>query len=195
MTVSIVLFIVASYLAGSIPTGLILAKFFHKQDIRQAGSGNIGATNVTRVLGKKLGIITFAGDVLKGFLPVCVGAWIFSSMWATAVFGFATFLGHLFPVYLGFRGGKGVATAFGVLLYVAPLILPIEIILFAAVVALWRCVSLGSLTAAASMPVVLLIFSFPSSTVLLSIAMAFLIFFKHTSNIKRLLNGTENRIY
>ena len=111
------LLIIASYFIGAIPTGVVLARAFSGKDIRQEGSGNIGATNVTRVLGKKLGALTLVGDLLKGFLPVCVGSYLVSSLNVVCLMGCAAFLGHLFPVYLKFKGGKGVATALGVFLY------------------------------------------------------------------------------
>ncbi len=198
MPLYIILFAVASYLLGSVPTGVVLAKAFSSKDIRQAGSGNIGATNAVRVLGKKLGILTFLGDMLKGFLPVFIGARIFQTqpqvLWAVCLFGFGAFLGHLFPVYLKFQGGKGVATAFGVFLYLAPAVILIALALFVLVVALWRYVSLGSLTAAAAVPVVLAGFSFPVPLTLLGIVIGLLIFVKHKSNIQKLFSGTENKM-
>jgi len=188
-----VLLIISSYFIGAIPTGVVLAKAFSGTDIRQEGSGNIGATNVTRVLGKKLGALTLAGDILKGFLPVCVGSYLVSSLSVVCLMGMAAFLGHLFPVYLRFKGGKGVATALGVFLYFAPLVILIEVAIFVAVVGIWKYVSLGSLIAAAAMPLLLLLFACPKPVVLLSIAFALLIFIKHKANIQRLLNGTENK--
>ena len=183
--------IIASYFIGAIPTGVVLAKAFSGTDIRREGSGNIGATNVTRVLGKKLGALTLAGDLLKGFLPVCLGSYLVSSLNVVCLMGLAAFLGHLFPVYLRFKGGKGVATALGVFLYFAPSVILVEIVIFVAVVGIWKYVSLGSLIAAAAMPLLLLLFAFPKPVVLLSMAFALLIFIKHKANIQRLLNGTE----
>jgi len=195
MFILYLLLIIASYFIGAIPTGVVLAKAFSGTDIRREGSGNIGATNVTRVLGKKFGAVTLAGDLLKGFLPVFVGSYLVSSLSVVCLMGLAAFLGHLFPVYLRFKGGKGVATALGVFLYFAPLVILIEIVIFVAVVGIWRYVSLGSLVAAATMP--LLLFAFPKPVepvvVLLSIAFALLIFIKHKANIQRFLNGTENK--
>ena len=185
--------IIASYFIGAIPSGVVLAKAFSSKDIRQEGSGNIGATNVTRVLGKKLGALTLAGDLLKGFLPVFVGSYLVSSLSVVCLMGLAAFLGHLFPVYLRFKGGKGVATALGVFLYFAPSVILVEIVIFVAVVGIWKYVSLGSLIAAAAMPLLLLLFAFPKPVVLLSMAFALLIFIKHKANIQRLLNGTENK--
>jgi glycerol-3-phosphate acyltransferase PlsY len=183
--------IIASYFIGAIPSGVVLAKAFSGKDIRQEGSGNIGATNVTRVLGKKLGALTLAGDLLKGFLPVYIGS--LASPNLACMMGFAAFMGHLFPVYLGFKGGKGVATALGVFLYLSPKVILIDIIILVIVVGIWKYVSLGSLIAAAAMPLLILIIAPQKPVVLLSIAFALLIFIKHKTNIQRLLNGTENK--
>ena len=193
MLILYLLLIIASYFIGAIPSGVVLARTVSGKDIRQEGSGNIGATNVTRVLGKKLGALTLAGDLLKGFLPVCIGSYLVSSLNVVCLMGLAAFLGHLFPVYLRFKGGKGVATALGIFLYFAPLVILIEVVVFIAVVGIWRYVSLGSLIAAAAMPLLLLLFAFPKPVVLLSSAFALLIFIKHKANIQRLLNGTENK--
>jgi glycerol-3-phosphate acyltransferase PlsY len=193
MSVLHLILIIASYFIGAVPSGVVLAKAFSGKDIRQEGSGNIGATNVTRVLGKKLGALTLAGDLLKGFLPVCIGSYLVSSLNVVCLMGMAAFLGHLFPVYLSFKGGKGVATALGVFLYFAPSVILIEIAIFVGVVGIWRYVSLGSLIAAAAMPLLLFLFAFPKQVVLLSIAFALLIFIKHKTNIQRLLSGTENK--
>jgi glycerol-3-phosphate acyltransferase PlsY len=193
MLILYLLLIIASYFIGAIPSGVVLARAFSGRDIRQEGSGNIGATNVTRVLGKKLGALTLVGDLLKGFLPVCVGSYLVSSLNVVCLMGCAAFLGHLFPVYLKFKGGKGVATALGVFLYLSPIVILIEIIIFVFVVGIWKYVSLGSLIAAASMPLLLVIIGSPKPVVLLSMAFALLIFIKHTANIQRLLNGTENK--
>lgn len=194
MTLSVIIFAIGAYLLGSIPTGLILAKVFSLKDIRMEGSGNIGATNVTRVLGKRLGALTFLGDALKGYVPVWAGALLFESTQASCIFGGAAFLGHLFPVYLKFKGGKGVATACGIFLYLAPLVVLIEAVLFAGIVAACRYVSLGSLCVAACMPVLLALFSFPLPVIVLSIVMGLLVFLKHKLNIQRLMQGGENRI-
>ena len=188
------LLIIASYFIGAIPTGVILAKAFAGRDIRQEGSGNIGATNVTRVLGKKVGALTLVGDLLKGFLPVWAGAYITGSIVVACLMGLSAFLGHLFPVYLKFKGGKGVATALGVFLFLSPLVVLIEVVIFAAAVGIWKYVSLGSMLAAGTMPVLLYLLSFPTPVVILSIVFAILIIIKHGSNIQRLMNGTENKI-
>jgi acyl phosphate:glycerol-3-phosphate acyltransferase len=188
-----IILIIASYFIGAIPTGVILAKAFAGRDIRQEGSGNIGATNVTRVLGKKVGTLTLVGDLLKGFIPVWAGYHLVSSLEVVCLMGLAAFLGHLFPVYLKFKGGKGVATALGVFLYLSPIVILIEVIIFAFAVGIWKYVSLGSIITAASMPLLLLMIAFPKPVVLLSIIFAILIVIKHRSNIQRLLSGTENK--
>ena len=194
MTFLYIILIIASYFIGAIPTGVILAKAFAGRDIRQEGSGNIGATNVTRVLGKKVGALTLVGDLLKGFLPVWAGAAITGSLGVACLMGLAAFLGHLFPIYLKFKGGKGVATALGVFLYLSPVVILIEVVVFAASVAIWKYVSLGSMLAAGTMPVLLFLLSYPTPVVILSIIFAILIIIKHSSNIQRLLSGTENKI-
>ena len=189
-----IILIIASYLLGAIPTGVILAKAFAGRDIRQEGSGNIGATNVTRVLGKKVGALTLVGDLLKGFIPVWAGYHLVSSLEVVCLMGLAAFLGHLFPIYLKFKGGKGVATALGVFLYLSPIVILIEVIIFAFVVGIWKYVSLGSIIAAAAMPLLLLMIAFPKPIVLLSIVFAILIIIKHRSNIQRFLSGTESKV-
>jgi glycerol-3-phosphate acyltransferase PlsY len=194
MVLLYIILIIASYLLGAVPTGVILAKAFAGRDIRQEGSGNIGATNVTRVLGKKVGALTLVGDLLKGFIPVWAGYHLVSSLEVVCLMGLAAFLGHLFPIYLGFKGGKGVATALGVFLYLSPIVILIEVIIFAFVVGIWKYVSLGSIIAAAAMPLLLLMIAFSKPIVLLSIVFAILIIIKHRSNIQRLLSGTESKV-
>jgi glycerol-3-phosphate acyltransferase PlsY len=190
----IILFTIAAYLVGSIPTSIVLAKLFSRDDIRKSGSGNIGATNASRIHGKKFGALTFLGDMLKGFLPVWSGTLIFDSPLLFAAIGLAAFLGHLFPVYLKFKGGKGIATAFGIFLCLAPAVILIELLIFVLIAFLWRYVSLASLTASATIPLLMLAFSCEPPVILLGVVMAILIFIKHIDNIKRLISGTENRI-
>jgi acyl phosphate:glycerol-3-phosphate acyltransferase len=196
----IALFALASYLLGAISTGLVLARLFSEIDIRLDGSGNIGATNVTRLLGRRMGTLTLLGDTLKGFLPVYIGALLFPDphggayYLALSIFGLAAFLGHLFPVYLKFKGGKGVATAFGIFAYLAPAPLVLALALFVMVVAVSKYVSLGSLSVAAVLPLLLIAYSFPLPVTVLGIIIGLLIFTKHKKNIGRLLLGTENKI-
>jgi len=189
---------ILSYLIGSIPVGILISKRYSQIDIRKAGSGNIGATNVARVVGKKAGLITLIGDMLKGALPVLfflifLGTENWQKQTIVALAGFFAFLGHLFPVYLKFKGGKGVATATGVFLVLSPLAVLFGILIFLGVLWRWRYVSLASLSASASLPVLIGLFSDKKVYILLAVAIAFLIFYRHKENIHRLLTGTEHK--
>jgi len=182
-----------AYLVGSIPFGLILSKLFAKRDIRSAGSGNIGATNVMRVLGKKLGVLTLMFDILKGALFVILAEVVtHSEIWASLA-GLAAFLGHLYPIYLKFRGGKGVATSVGIFLFLAPYALLVDIVIFLLVVYQTRYVSLGSIIAAALLPVILLVFSYSYVYVILAVIMGGFIILRHRDNIQRLKQGRETK--
>jgi glycerol-3-phosphate acyltransferase PlsY len=182
------------YLLGSVPTGLLLAKFFSKVDPRKTGSGNIGATNIFRTAGKGLGILTLVGDVLKGMIPIGIAIQFgISDLWLAAV-GLSTFLGHIFPIFLGFRGGKGVATALGVYLVISPIAVLIEFLLFAGLVWRWRYISLGSICCATTIPILIAFFRSDSQAYfILSVIIAALILYRHQENIVRLLQGTENK--
>jgi glycerol-3-phosphate acyltransferase PlsY len=182
-----------AYLLGSVPTGLLLARAFGGVDIRTKGSGNIGATNVYRTLGRTVGILTLAGDCLKGMIPVLAAkALELPDIWIAAV-GVAAFLGHIFPVFLGFKGGKGVATALGVFLAASPLAVLAALGVFIIVLVLWRFVSLASITAAAFMPALTALIDKKPMIVGMSMCIAAIVILKHRDNIKRLRNGTENK--
>src|SRR5271169_680749 len=137
-----VVYLIAAYLLGSIPVGVVLAKL-KGQDPRKAGSGNIGATNVMRTVGKGLGILTLAGDILKGLVPTWLAIHYEQSAVIVAACGLAAFAGHLWPIYLRFKGGKGVATALGLLLALKPAVILILLPVFIVVLLKWRYVSLG----------------------------------------------------
>jgi len=188
-----VIIIVFAYLIGSIPTGLLLAKAFGGVDIRETGSGNIGATNVYRTLGRKVGLLTLIGDCLKGVIPVvaaiCLGL---PGFWIAAV-GLAAFLGHVYTVFLGFKGGKGVATALGVFLAASPLSVVAALVVFSLVLYKWRFVSLASVTAAACMPLLVTLISGKPETVAMTIVIAVIVIYRHRENIKRLRAGTESK--
>ncbi len=189
-------FLAVAYLIGSIPTGVILSRFFGRGDLQQQGSKNIGATNVSRVMGKKWGILTLMGDVFKGTAAVWLGQWGLKTLpgageYGLALVALAAFLGHLFPVYLRFKGGKGVATALGIFLVFSPLVVLLVVPIFVGVVLVGKYVSLGSITAAASFPLLLLLFGHPLTTVWLAAVIAALIVVKHQENIRRLLRGEE----
>lgn len=188
---------IAAYLLGSIPFGLLLGRLFGTADIRKAGSGNIGATNVARVAGPGAGVLTLVLDVGKGAVGVLMAERLASgsALWVM-VAGICALLGHCFPVWLGFRGGKGVATAAGVFLVLCPLALLGAVILFVLVVIYWRFVSLGSISAAAAMPLLVYLFWAPHHAPPLvvtfgSLAAALLIVYKHDGNIQRLVQGNE----
>jgi len=193
MNIQAITTILLAYLVGSIPFGLILSKLFAKRDIRSAGSGNIGATNVMRVLGKKLGVLTLMFDILKGAIFVILAEVVtHSEIWASLA-GLAAFLGHLYPIYLKFRGGKGVATSVGIFLFLAPYALLVDIVIFLLVVYQTRYVSLGSIIAAALLPVILLVFSYSYVYVILAVIMGGFIILRHRDNIQRLKQGRETK--
>lgn len=199
MTVWIFTLVVA-YLLGSIPFGYLLVRFFRKEDIRAVGSGNIGATNVARSGAKGLGILTLLLDLGKGVLAVLLakhfaaGTPGYPSDLAVAAAVMAV-LGHVFPVWLGFRGGKGVATALGVFLALTPRVALAAVVVFMIIVALTRIVSLASILAAAVLPVFAFLLLPDRSPVFLSgvLFLALLVIVKHHANIQRLIAGTENR--
>ena len=187
-----ILLITAAYLLGSIPTGLLLAKAAGV-DIRSSGSGNIGATNVYRTLGRSVGVLTLVGDCLKGLLPVLLARYLqLPDLWIAAI-GLAAFLGHVYTIFLGFKGGKGVATALGVFLGIAPLAVLGALFIFVAIVWKWRFVSLGSIVAAAVMPGLVAVVDNRPAYVLMTVVVAALVVWKHKENIKRLREGTESK--
>jgi glycerol-3-phosphate acyltransferase PlsY len=203
MIVAFIWIALAAYLLGSIPVGYLLVRIFRRQDIRTMGSGNIGATNVLRSEGKGLGAATFLLDVVKGAVAVLLGALVAHPVLpmipqrnVEALAALFAVLGHMFPVWLKFRGGKGVATGFGVFLVAAPLAALASITLFAIIFAITRYVSLGSILGAASFPV----FAYftvrgekPVFFVAVQAIVALLIIVKHHPNIRRLLAGNEHR--
>lgn len=190
-----------AYLLGSIPWGLVLTRLFTSKNIRQEGSGNIGATNVRRVAGTKLGILTLAGDILKGAVPVWLAVSLTDSngFWTSfyiSLVAFAAFLGHLYPIYMKFKnGGKGVATAAGCFAVISPPALGVVILVFILFVCGFNRVSAASLAAAAVLPVA--VWKATGSGVLTGCAAATAVFigFRHKENIKRLLSGTEPTIW
>jgi len=184
--------IAAAYLIGSIPTGLLLARAFGV-DIRNTGSGNIGATNVYRTLGRKVGIMTLVGDCLKGLVPVLAAKYLGISSGWIALVGLSAFLGHVYTVFLGFKGGKGVATALGVFLGVSPVAVPAVLVIFSLVLWKWRYVSLASVTAAVAMPVLVAVVEHNAFLILMSILISAVVIYKHQGNIERLRAGTESR--
>ncbi len=188
------LLVALGYVLGSIPTGLLVARWQRGVDIRRHGSGNIGMTNVLRAVGKGAAALTLVGDLAKGLLPVLLArAWL-TSPWAIGLVALAAVIGHLFPVFAGFHGGKGVATTLGASLPLLPGPLLIAFLVFVTCVALRRQVSLGSLAAAAALPITAFAWGSPAAYVLYALVAATLIWYRHRENIQRLLAGTEPTI-
>ncbi len=184
--------VVVAYGIGGIPFGLLIVRGIKGVDLRQAGSGNIGATNALRVAGKMPALLTLAADVLKG----CTAVWIAEAfgMHALPWVGLAVITGHIFPIFLKFKGGKGVATAFGVFLALAPRIA-------LAALPIWLCgsylggySSVGALAAFGALPLIALFFKAESDIIVLSVVVSILIYFRHFDNMRRLLKGDERPI-
>ncbi len=187
-----------AYMAGSIPWGVVLTRQFTTIDIRSTGSRNIGATNVRRMAGNRMGLLTLAGDVLKGMIPVWMAVRFFGggeSDLFIAIVALAAFLGHLYPVWLGFgEGGKGVATAAGCLLAVSPAAVGVALLVFILFVCMTSRVSVGSLAGAAALPLCIGEATGSGELTVCAGVMAAWIITRHRANIRRLMSGTEPRI-
>jgi len=189
-----ILIMIAIYLIAAIPTGVVIARLMGGEDVRQKGSGNIGATNVYRVAGKLAGVLTLVGDTLKGFLPLLAfKTWLEPTPTQLGIASAIAILGHCYPVYLKFKGGKGVATALGIFLVISPKAVFFALIVFILTVAITRYISLGSVLAALSAPLVILLLNHQQPVFLATLFIAALVIWRHNSNIRRLLDGTENR--
>ncbi len=207
-----VILIIGAYLLGSIPFGLIIARA-HGKDLRNIGSGNIGATNLSRALGRKWAYLCFLLDVTKGLVPMLIATSFISSppivaeLFLALTAGCAAVLGHIFPIYIRFRGGKGVATSFGVALGLWPyytICAAAAFLIWVVVVLLWRYISLASITASVVFPftLVLMIFLTPGWSfanlwplLIAAIAIPIIVIVRHQENIKRLIAGTESKIF
>lgn len=189
------LLIAAGYLAGSVPFGLLLARAVAGKDVRTEGSGNIGATNVARVVGKKLGAVVLILDALKGALPVLAAQHLLPGqpLWHDAV-GLAAFFGHVFPVWLKFKGGKGVATALGVLVVLLPWAALAGFAVWVTIFAIFRVSSVGSLAGALVAVVVGFLVHRPIEYPAVAVVFLVLMLFTHRSNLQRLINRQENRV-
>ena len=185
---------VGGYLLGSIPFGLVVAKSLGTVDPRTAGSRNIGFTNVLRLSGKTAGVLTLAGDMGKGWLAAWVAAQLFDREAVVAAVALTPIVGHLYSVFLGFRGGKGVATAMGVVLGMVPFVGVVVILVWLVTVAVWRYSSGAALVAFGALPVVSLLVGRSWMFVLFSVVVTGLIVFRHRENVVRLWRGTEPRI-
>jgi len=184
--------VVLAYVSGSLPTAYLLVRLMTGKDVRVYGSGNVGGTNALRTAGWKVGVVVTAIDVLKGALPV----WLMSrfnpeSAWVAAAM-LAAVLGHCYPVWLKFKGGKGVATCFGAFLVIAPLSALAALGLWILVLVISRWVALASMVASASFPLILKLIDSPDMVTLVSVsAAAVIIILRHSSNIRNILSGTE----
>jgi len=199
----ILIFVLISFLIGGIPFGYLYVKFRYKKDIRTMGSGNIGSTNVYRNFGKRDGAIVFIFDFLKGFLIVLISRFYYDIS-ISMFFGIAAILGHVFSIYLKFKGGKGVATTLGVFIAIAPFISFLSIIVWLIITKFTKYVSLASMIAIGSFPIFIFISQYLGSnrllneyntTVFLTSAVIFLlVLFSHRTNIQRLIKGIEHKI-
>jgi glycerol-3-phosphate acyltransferase PlsY len=198
-TSSIVPLIIIAYLVGSVPSGYWIALLVAQIDIRTVGSRNIGATNVARNLGRQWGLVVLVLDMAKGALPVVVALNVWpveakGGLIKIALVALAAFLGHLSSLFLGFRGGKGVATAFGISLILLPKAALASLAGFLAVTWLWGYVSLGSITAALTLPIWTVVLAYPPAYVGLTCVFTLAIVLRHRSNIRALLQGKERKI-
>ena len=187
------LIIAGGYLVGSIPFGVVVVRLLRGEDIRKQGSGNIGASNVWRSYGRRLGVPVALLDVVKGFVPAYVGLRV-GGEWVGVLAGSAAMLGHARPIWLGFtKGGKMVATGGGVTLALAPLAAGICLLIWIATLVLFRYASLASLVTACALPVLCVVLGEPWPTVGFAAGAALAVIFLHRQNISRLLHGTEPR--
>jgi len=207
-----IVFLFGSYLLGAVPFGLIIAAF-HGIDLRKIGSGNIGATNLSRALGKKWAYVCFVLDLAKGFLPtLAAGIWLYdisgtNGLFARLAVGCAAIIGHIFPVYLKFKGGKGVSTSFGVALGFWPYYTicgAVALVIWVIFLLIWRYVSLASLAGAVAFPLALVLaiailpgwrFTELWPLSIVAVGIPFLVFVRHRENITRLLAGTETKVF
>jgi glycerol-3-phosphate acyltransferase PlsY len=188
-----VLLVLLCYLLGSIPFSYIFSRVWGGVDIRAKGTGNVGATNVLRTLGIKIALASLIGDFLKGVLAAWMGFYMGGEMLA-AVCASIVVVGHCWPIFLGFRGGKGVATSAGVLLVLVPPVMLMLAITFVTLIALTRYVSLGSVCGAVFLPLMLLFMHQPWSYIIMGLILSSIVLFRHRDNIQRLRKGTEKKV-
>ena len=190
----LILSMLATYLITAIPTGILLARVMGYEDVRGKGSGNIGASNVYRVAGKLPGFLTLLGDIAKGLLPLlAIKLWLAPTPGQLGLLALIAIIGHCYPVYLGFRGGKGVATGLGIFLVLSPKAVLFAAAVFLLTVAISRFISLGSVLAALAMPLLVLFLGQPKEIMVSALGIAGLIVWRHRENLRRLLDGSENR--
>lgn len=194
----LIIFLIVTYFVAAIPFGLVLTKYFLKKDVRESGSGNIGATNVTRVAGKKLGALTLLFDGLKGMLMVISGRFLFQSLdnlhLFLAIVSLVAVLGHIYPIYLDYKGGKGVATAIAVLLALDPAVGFLTIVFWIMSFLMFRISSISSLIGISSSIILSYHYEAPLSQMALCIILSIIIIIRHKENIMRLILGEENKM-
>lgn len=195
MNLNIILTIAIGYLLGSISTGVVLSKSFANTDIRSQGSGNAGTTNMLRILGRKMALFTFIGDMLKGIIAVFIGKTLVGGDLGGMLGVVGAVLGHYFPLYFGFKGGKGIATSFGSLLFVFPVQALLAFAVFLILVAMTHYVSVGSIAAAVTLPL-LVILTHPENVpvCIITACIGVSVIWRHRANIKRLLSHTESKL-
>ena len=191
--VAFVVMLFVSYLIGSIPFGLVVGKLFYHVDVRQHGSGNVGTTNVFRVLGKKAGVAVLILDMLKGYIPALAASLIFNP-WFTIFIAAAPVVGHMYSIFLKGRGGKGIATGAAVVLALEPRAFGIIIVVWVVLVLTLRYVSLASLVATFLVPVIVIVNRDPLPYEIAAVLVTIVIFYAHRGNIVRLVHGTEHRV-
>ena len=192
---NMILVIVIGYLLGSISTGVVLSKLFTKTDIRTQGSGNAGTTNMLRILGRKMALFTFVGDILKGIIAVYIGKWLIGGELGGLLGALGAVLGHFYPLYFGFKGGKGIATSFGSLLFVFPIEALLAFTLFLILVYLTHYVSVGSVAAAAALPLFVIFTHFGEPHLwVITACLGAAVIWRHRANIVRLMNHTESKL-
>jgi acyl phosphate:glycerol-3-phosphate acyltransferase len=192
MIKNISLFVLA-FILGSVPFGIIIAKV-KGVDLKRVGSGNIGATNVLRSVGTFPAVLTLLGDILKGTLAVSTGSYFGVGTLYEGLIGVSAILGHNFSLFLGFRGGKGVATSLGVLVFYTPWVALCTFIIWLVIVFLTKYSSLGAIVSFALLPVNIILFDYDKTKLLIAILIALLVLIRHKDNIKRLMNGSEKKI-
>lgn len=186
--------VLAGYFLGTFPTGLIVGKKIYDIDLREHGSKNIGATNTFRVLGPKAALLVGVPDILKGLLAVLLAQSLSGDAVVAVLAGIAAICGHNWPVWLGFRGGRGVATSVGVILMLAPKVIGVAFLVWVVLVYFTRYVSLGSICGALVVPVGMWYYEYPPAIQIFGCVVALFIVVRHRANIGRLLNGTENKV-
>ena len=182
------------YLFASIPFGLLVSKYFYGTDIRSKGSGNIGATNVLRTLGAFPAVLVLILDMGKGITAVFLARYFLGTDFSAVIAGLIAIIGHSCSCFLGFKGGKGVATGLGVILMLSPLVTCLTVMVFAFIVGITRYVSLGSVLGALLLPLLMIVFHQPKPYLYFACLAAAFVIYRHRGNIQRLLQGTESKI-